>query len=157
MFAIFDRFNTRTCLASIGSSTVCELSCICTVLDILRWLAVSSYRNNSRFWLHNDSMVVSKLRLEPNDFGNILRVVLPDIGVFIIAVTVYGACRKLCPAPEDPCTLSPNLSVVSSNSHFFFVTSFYDFTLKAVIDFSFKWLCRLFSLDFYVSVYEFVH
>ena len=52
-------------------------------------------------------------RLEPNDFGNILRVVLPDIGVFIVAVTVYVACRKLCPKPDEDTLVARNLSEVS--------------------------------------------
>lgn len=36
-------------------------------------------------------------RLEANDFGNILRVILPDIGAFAISVLVLVTCFKLLP------------------------------------------------------------
>ena len=39
-------------------------------------------------------------RLEPNDFGNILRVVLPDLGMLIVGLCVYFICRKLCSVPS---------------------------------------------------------
>lgn len=35
-------------------------------------------------------------RLEPNDYGNILRIIVPDIVMFIVSLMVFLFCRRLC-------------------------------------------------------------
>ena len=54
-------------------------------------------------------------RVEPNDIGNIIRVVVPDIAMFIVSLVVFILCRKFIPRQtqnED----DPNLSHAESFS-----------------------------------------
>ena len=54
-------------------------------------------------------------RVEPNDIGNIIRVVVPDIAMFIVSLVVFILCRKFIPR-QTPNDDDPNLSHAESFS-----------------------------------------
>ena len=53
----------------------------------------SSYQNGT---LYNG------FRLEANDVTNIVRIVVPDIGMFIVSLSVLICCKKLIPRELPP-------------------------------------------------------